>query len=84
MAKQICIISKKFPTTLVTYAMKDVSDEEIKGRFYEPELQLIIKEDNVYDLEKVIKARRRNGKTITKLSAGIYEKPSFVVFQFDK
>ena len=39
-----------------------MSDEEIKGGFYEPELQLIIKEGNVYDVEKVIKTRRRNGK----------------------
>ena len=56
------IISKKFSTTAVTYAIIDVSDEVIKGRFYKPELQLIIKEDNVYDVEKVIKTRRRNGK----------------------
>ena len=34
-----------------------MSDKEIKGGFYEPELQLIIKEDNVYDVEKVIKTR---------------------------
>ena len=61
-SEEIFIISKKFPTTPVTYAIKDMSDEEIKGRFYEPEIQLIIKEDNVYDVEKVIKTRRRNGK----------------------
>ena len=54
--------SKKLTTTPVTYAIKDVADEEINGRFYEPELQLIIKEDNVYDVEKVLKTRRRNGK----------------------
>ena len=46
----------------VTYAIKDVSDEEIKGQLYEPELQLVIKEDNVYDVEKVLKTRRRSGK----------------------
>ena len=51
---EIVIISKKFPT-IVTYAIKDVADEEIKDRFYETELQLIIKEDNVYDVEKVLK-----------------------------
>ena len=56
------IISKKFPTSPVTYAIKDVADEVIKGRFYEPELHLIINEDNVYDVEKVLKTRRRNGK----------------------
>ena len=61
-SEEMFIISKKFPTTPVTYAMKDVADEEIKGRFYEPERQLIIKENNVYDVEKVLKTRRRNGK----------------------
>ena len=61
-SEEIFIISKKFPTTPVTYAIKDVADEEIKGRFYEHELQLIIKEDNVYDVEKALKTRRRNGK----------------------
>ena len=57
-SEEIFIISKTFPT----YAIKDVAEEEIKGRFYDPELQLIIKEDNVYDVKKVLKTRRRNGK----------------------
>ena len=60
-SEEIFIMSKKFTTTPVTYAIKDVADEEIKGRFYEPELLLIIKED-VYDVEKVLMTRRRNGK----------------------
>ena len=49
-SEEVFIISKKFTTTPVTYAIKDVADEEIKGRFYEPTLQLIIKEDTVYDV----------------------------------
>ena len=61
-SEEIFIISKKFSTTPVTYAIKDVADEDIKGRFYESELQLTIKEDNVYDVEKVLKTRRGNGK----------------------
>ena len=61
-SEEILIIGMKFPTTPVTYAIKDVADDEIKGRFHEPELQLIIKEDNEYDVEKVLKTRRRNGK----------------------
>ena len=32
--------------------LRDQRDEDINGRFYEPELQLIIKDDNVYDVEK--------------------------------
>ena len=61
-SEEIFIISKKFPTTPVTYAIKNVADEEIKGRFYEAELQLIIKEKNVYDVEEVLNMRRRKGK----------------------
>ena len=61
-SEEIFIISKKFSTTLVTYAIKGVADEGIKDRFYEPEFKLIIREDNVYDVEKVLKTRRRNGK----------------------
>ena len=61
-SEEIFIVTDRFPTTPVTYAIKDLAKEQIKGRFYEPELQLIVKEDNVYDVEKVLKTRRRNGK----------------------
>ena len=61
-SEDIVIVSNKFPTTPVTYVINDLAGEEIKGRFYEPELQLIVKEDIVYDVEKVLKTRRRNGK----------------------
>ena len=54
-SKDIFIISKKCPTTPVTYAIKGAADEEITSWFFEPELQLIIKEENVYDVEKVLK-----------------------------
>ena len=59
-SEEIFVVTNRFPTTPVTYAIKDLADEEIKGRFYEPDLQLIVKEDNVYD--KVLRTRRRNGK----------------------
>ena len=62
-SEEIFMISKKFSTTPVPFAIKDVADDDIKGRFYEPELHLIIKKENVYDVEKVLKTRRRNGKT---------------------
>ena len=52
----------RIPTNPVTYELKDLLGESIKGKFYEPELQLIVKEDDVYDVEKVLKTRRRNGQ----------------------
>ena len=60
--EEIFIISKKCPTTPASHAIKDEADEEIKGRFYEPERKLIIKEDNVYDAEKVIKQEGETAK----------------------
>ena len=34
----IARMAKKFPTNLITYAIKGLADEEIRGRIYEPEL----------------------------------------------
>ena len=59
-SEEIFIVTNRFSTTPETYAIKDLTDEKIKGRFYEPELQLIVKEDNVYDVERVLKTRIRN------------------------
>ena len=45
-----------------TYRLKDLSGEEIKGRFYEQEIQKVTKfVDDEYIVEKVLKTRRRNG-----------------------
>ena len=38
-SKEIFIVSNRFPTTPVMYAIKDLAVCEIKERFYEPELQ---------------------------------------------
>ena len=61
-SEEIFIVTNRFPTTPVTYAIKDLADEQIKGRFYEPELQLSVKEDNMYDVETILRTRRQNGK----------------------
>ena len=42
-SEEILIVTDRFSTTRVTYAIKDLADEQIKGRFYERELQLIAK-----------------------------------------
>ena len=61
-SEEIFVIVDRIPTNPVTYELKDLLGESIKGKFYEPELQLIVKEDDVYDVEKVLKTRRRNGQ----------------------
>ena len=44
----------------MTYGLKDLAGENIKGKFYEQEIQKVI-DDGVYEVEKVLKTRKRNG-----------------------
>lgn len=58
---EIFIIHKKYFTDPVTYGLKDLFDEEIKGKFYEPELQKIVPPKK-FKIESVIKKCRKGGK----------------------
>ena len=56
-------IATRLPTTPVTYELRDMAGESIKGRFYEPEIQkVLISDDDSFDIERIRKTRRRNGK----------------------
>ena len=41
------------------YKLKDYDGKELKGTFYDMELQKLIKQDDVYEVEKVLKKRGR-------------------------
>ena len=58
-SEEIFTIADCFPTNPVTYA--DLSGLIIKGKFYEAEVQLVSKTDDIYIVEKVIRTRKRNG-----------------------
>ena len=60
--EEIFVIAERFPTYPVTYGIVDLSGDSIKGKFYEPELQLVIKTDDKYIVEKVLKTRKRAGR----------------------
>ena len=60
-SEEIFTIADCFPTNPVTYAVSDLSGLIIKGKFYEAEVQLVSKTDDVYIVEKVIRTRKRNG-----------------------
>ena len=49
-------------TQPLTYGICDYADELIKGKFYEQELQKV-KPDEVFKVERVVKTRKRLGKT---------------------
>ncbi|CAP20774.2 Protein CBG24082 [Caenorhabditis briggsae] len=55
-------IDKVHNTSPITYEIKDLADEKIKGKFYEEELTLHKNIENKYHIEKILKRRTRNGK----------------------
>ena len=62
-SQEIFEIDEPLPTLPVTYRLKDLAGDSIKGRFYEPEIQKVIKrDDEQFDVEKILKTRKRAGK----------------------
>ena len=45
-----------------SHKLKDGADETIKGASYEPEIQLVVKTDDVFIVERVVKTKRRGGR----------------------
>ena len=62
-SKEIFTVSKQIPRDPPVYKLKDYAGEELKGTFYEKELQKVIKSDDVYEVEKILKKRGR-GKNV--------------------
>lgn len=58
-SKEIFTVSKQIPRDQHVYKLKDYDGEELKGTFYDQELQKAIKPDDVYELEKILKKRGR-------------------------
>lgn len=55
---EIFIVHKRFATDPPTYVLKDLKDETLKGRFYEKELQKVVKSSgDFWRVEKILKTR---------------------------
>ena len=61
--EEIFTIHALYPSDPPTYILKDFSGEVIKGKFYELEIQPVIKTDDTFIVERVLKTRKRAGKT---------------------
>ena len=62
-SEEIFEIATRLPTISVRYELRDLVGEAIKGRFYEPEIQKVLKSDDEhYDIERIVKTRKRNGQ----------------------
>lgn len=55
-------VSKVLETYPITYQLKEYNGKEIEGSFYEQELQKT-KEPDFYEVESVLKNRKKNGRT---------------------
>jgi len=62
-SKEIFEIDARLPTVPVSYRLKNLTDDAIKGKFYESEIQRVVKSDEDYfDVEKIMKTRRRGSR----------------------
>ena len=59
---ELFTVSKVFNTDPVTYKVIDNNDDEIEGIFYDQELVKFDKQDQDYEVEKILKTRTKNGK----------------------
>ncbi len=55
-------MSKVYQGNPVTYEIQDHTGEKILGRFYEDELSVMKKKDNVFRIEKVLRRKTVTGK----------------------
>ena len=61
-SEEIFTIVARNPSDPLTYGIADYSGENIKGKFYEYELQKVIKVDDLYKVEEVLKTRKKGLK----------------------
>ena len=69
-SKEIFTVSKTVPRNPTVYKLKDYDGEELKGTFYDKELQKVIKHDDMYEFEKILKkqGKRKNVQYLVKWS----------------
>ena len=62
-SEELFVFGTRLPTSPVTYKLKDLAGDDIKGMFYTDELQFVTKLDDVlFDVERILKTRKRAGK----------------------
>ena len=59
-SEELFKIYKMNKSNVITYQLKDMNDEIIKGRFYEKELQLTKNTTGEYIIEKIFKTKGNN------------------------
>ena len=76
--EEMFMIYKWFARQVPVHKLKDDAREILDGTFYEPELQKITKNDDVFRVEKVLRKRKRNRVVEYLVRWKGYEDPNFV------
>ena len=61
-SKEIFTVSKALPRDPPVYKLTDYDGEELKGTFYDKELQKVVKHDDMYEVEKILKKTGKGKK----------------------
>jgi len=62
-SEEIFEISTRLPRVPVTYELRDLLGESIKGRLYETEIQRVLKSDDErLVVDRILKTRKHDGK----------------------
>jgi hypothetical protein len=59
---EIFTIVDRYSTHCITYGLADLTGEHIRDKFYEQEIHKVTGDNDVYEVEKVLKTRKRGGK----------------------
>jgi hypothetical protein len=59
-SEEIFLVSELLARSVNAYKIRDLSDEPVEGIFYESELQKILKKDDVFKVERIIRSRIKN------------------------
>jgi hypothetical protein len=59
--QEVFTVDQVIPRYPPVYRIKDLNEELIEGVFYEDELQKVIKEDDVYKIDQILKRRKKKG-----------------------
>jgi len=64
-SEEIFDIEKCLRTVPVTYELRDLAGENIKGIFYEQELQKVTKsDDELFHIDRILKTKKRSDGTV--------------------
>ena len=75
--EEVFTIKRRYKTHPPRYKLKDHKDEEIKGSFYEPELQkAFVNENTLYNIEKVLRYKTVNKQKLALVRWAGYSKDS--------